>query len=203
MKNTLRNGKWSHYLGTLSEHFVFIYLLNKGFKPVLCGKDNEQDDIIFRNEYDILTSVQVKSAIPRDHRTSARAAKSLKNGKTYRLTDFQFGLSKGSHWRNSGRGQSGGKATKSNSDIHFFVCNNLKTGDVNILNSKDMGIDIQKHSKHSLCINSSELNHSNFFINFDFTEALDIYSGNEIKEYESLLFEIPLITVKSKQIEVQ
>jgi len=200
MRRNLHNGKWSHYIGTLSEHFVFIYLLSKGFKPILCGKDNEQDDIIYRNKNNILTSIQVKSATLRDHSTSAR---SFKNGKLYRQPDFQFGLSKGSHWRNSGRGQSGGKAFKSDSDIHFFVCNNLGTGDVNIFNSKDMGVDIQKYPKHSLCINLSELNPNNFFMNYDFSEALNNVSSNKkISKDESLLFEIPLLVVKPKQIEV-
>lgn len=197
MKYNLHNGKWANYIGKLSEHFVFLYLSNKGFNPIICGKDQEQDDIIFRDETNRLTSAQVKSSSLRDHSTAAR---SFKNGKPYRQPDFKFGLSKGSHWKKYG--QSAGKATKSDSDIHFFVCNNLKTGDVNIFNSKDMGVDIQKYPKHSLCINLSELNHDNFLLNYDFTEALDNYAGNiKISKEESLLFEIPLITVKPKQIE--
>jgi hypothetical protein len=99
----MNNRLFPQLLGKMGELIAYAWILNQGYKNVcLQGQDNNDHDLVYTDENNLMKTVQVKaSATPSKY-------------------GFKFNL-RFSEDRYKGRGGSGGKCEISNSDFFIFI----------------------------------------------------------------------------------
>jgi len=175
----MNNRLFPQHVGKMGELIAYAWLLNQGYKNVcLQGQDNNDHDLVYTDENNLMKTVQVKSSASPD-----------KYGFKFKLR-----FSEGRYFKSHG-----GKSEISNSDFFIFIFYYKQTGDFYLI--KEQRDIVVKNNRTEIFYAHENIRKENYVLTYKLNEFKNNLSDSVIGAEPTLFDFSRFLIVNPKPIE--